>query len=98
MWITFIQDHKVKQGDGNGPLYEQGKSYEFKGFVAETYANKYIARGYAVEGKPEPKVEPKPFAATPGPTGSEGPIGVVGTKAPRVVKPFLPAAKVVDSK
>jgi hypothetical protein len=58
MWITFTERHKVKQGDGNGPLYEQGQSYEFKGQVAETYARKYIARGIAVEGKPQPKAKP----------------------------------------
>lgn len=66
MWVTFTERHKVKQGDGNGPLYEQGQSYEFKGPVAETYARKYIARGIAVEGKPQPKAKPA-AAATPAP-------------------------------
>lgn len=49
MHIEFLKTHKVKQGDGNGPLYEAGKTYPFEGAVAETYARKYIARGLAKE-------------------------------------------------
>jgi len=48
MRITFTQRHEVRQGDGKGPVYELGQSYDFNGPVAETYARKYIARGYAV--------------------------------------------------
>jgi hypothetical protein len=47
--IKFNTDHKVRQGDGKGPLYQAGKAYEFSGFSAESYARKYIARGYATE-------------------------------------------------
>jgi hypothetical protein len=68
MWITFTQRHKVMQGDGNGPLYEAGKSYEFKGPIPETYARKYIARGYAVEGRPKVEIETAP---TPAPVAAE---------------------------
>lgn len=49
MRIKFDTDHKVKQADGNGPNYVAGKTYEFSGPVSETYARKYIARGYAHE-------------------------------------------------
>lgn len=63
MWITFTQRHKVAQGDGKGPVYELGKSYEFRGGVAETYARKYIARGFAVEGRADAvKARPEPVA------------------------------------
>ena len=55
MKIKFVRGHKVQQHDGNGTVYEEGKVYDFDGFVAETYARKYIARGYAVEYV-EPKV------------------------------------------
>lgn len=44
--VKFDTAHKVQQHDGNGPLYEKGKTYSFSGFTAETYARKYIARGY----------------------------------------------------
>ena len=59
MKIKFVRGHKVQQHDGNGTVYEEGKVYDFDGFVAETYARKYIARGYAVESVDAPKaVEP----------------------------------------
>lgn len=47
--IKFDTDHRVKQGDGNGTRYEAGKTYSFSGQVNETYARKYISRGYAHE-------------------------------------------------
>ena len=63
MKIKFVRGHKVQQHDGNGAVYEAGKVYDFDGFVAETYARKYIARGYAVESVEVPKaVEPEPVA------------------------------------
>lgn len=49
MKIKFTVDHKVKQSDGNGAEYVKGKTYEFSGWVAETYARKYVAKGYATE-------------------------------------------------
>lgn len=60
MKIRFNQNHKVKQGDGLGPLYEKDKEYSFKGAVELTYARKYIARGLAVEVDGEMKSDQKP--------------------------------------
>lgn len=92
MWITFTQRHKVKQGDGNGPLYEQGQSYEFKGAVAETYARKYIGRGVAVEGRPQPKAKP---AAAPAPAAAAAPPTVDKTRTPLPGLGGAPAAPAV---
>lgn len=47
--IKFDVDHKPKQGDGKGPEYRKGQSYDFSGFTAETYAKKYVRLGYAHE-------------------------------------------------
>lgn len=49
MKIRFTQNHKVKQGDGKGAEYAAGETYTFNGIVAESYARKYVARGYAVD-------------------------------------------------
>lgn len=52
--IKFDVTHKVQQGDGKGPVYEKDKTYEFSGLAAESYARKYILRGYAHEVKVAP--------------------------------------------
>ena len=52
MRIRFLTDHRVQQGDGNGPFYEKGKIYDFTGFSPETYAAKYIRVGLAEEVAP----------------------------------------------
>lgn len=49
--ITFVQNHKVIQGDGKGPHYKAGESYELE----LSYAEKYKRRGLAVD-----YVEPAP--------------------------------------
>lgn len=57
MKIKFKQRHAVVQGDGRGPVYNAGDVVSFDGPVNETYARKYIARGYAeiyVAPAPEP--------------------------------------------
>lgn len=61
MRIKFVQRHVVQQGDGKGPVYEAGKEYEI---ADETYARKYIRRGWAEEGAPapvKPMIVPTPF-------------------------------------
>lgn len=68
MKITFLKRHEVKQGDGKGPVYEAGKTYDFDGFVAESYARKYVERGLAVEYVAPPVApapEPEPPQAEP---------------------------------
>lgn len=72
MHIQFVKDHKVQQHDGKGPEYEAGVAYTFDGFVAETYARKYIARGYAFE------VVPEQIASGGVIDGDVGDLGVVG--------------------
>ena len=42
-----------------GRDYKAGDVAEFNGSVPEGYARKYVARGWAVEVKDEPKPEPK---------------------------------------
>lgn len=59
MKIKFITTHKVQQGDGKGPVYEKDSVHDFKGPVAETYAQKYIRRGWAVEVASDVKPEGK---------------------------------------
>lgn len=54
--LLFTKRHVVKQGDGNGPVYEAGQVYEFEGFSAETYATKYKRLGYAVDAILEEQV------------------------------------------
>lgn len=49
MKIKFDRTHRVTQGDGKGPVYEAGKTYEFSGIVGEGYGRKYVARGLAHE-------------------------------------------------
>ena len=44
--VTFIKDHKVQQHDGNGPHYRSGTVHTLE----LSYADKYVRRGYAVEG------------------------------------------------
>ncbi|MGD9880468.1 MAG: hypothetical protein AB7F22_10565 [Reyranella sp.] len=58
MRIRFVARHVVAQGDRKGPVYEAGQSYDFEGRVAETYARKYVSRGWAV-------VEPSAPASAP---------------------------------
>lgn len=59
MKIKFIATHKVQQGDGKGPVYEKDSLHDFKGPVAETYAQKYVRRGWAVEVASDVKPEGK---------------------------------------
>lgn len=59
MKIKFITTHKVQQGDGKGPVYEKDSLHDFKGPVAETYAQKYVRRGWAVEVASDVKPEGK---------------------------------------
>lgn len=58
MRIKFVTRHVVKQGDGKGPVYETGSEHDFDGPVAETYARKYIRRGWAEE-----VVQPPPIVS-----------------------------------
>ena len=66
--ITFIKDHKVIQGDGKGPHYRVGESYELE----LSYAEKYKRRGLAVDyvapvvEKPKPAPEPVSVEAVEG--------------------------------
>lgn len=53
MRIKFIQRHVVQQGDGKGPVYEAGQEYEI---ADETYARKYIRRGWAEEVAQPPPI------------------------------------------
>lgn len=73
MRILFVRDHKVQQHDGKGQEYKAGTVYTFEGFVAETYARKYIGRGLAAEALPEqaPAPQPEPALRTDGPTLAE---------------------------
>lgn len=71
MRIRFVQSFKVQQTDGNGPEYLAGQAYDFNGFVAETYARKYIRRGYAVE---EPAEAAPPAMAAVAPEVVEPPL------------------------
>lgn len=52
--IEFDIDHRVRQGDGKGEHYRKGERHTFSGPVAESYARKYLARGYAHEIGHEP--------------------------------------------
>lgn len=47
MRICFKRRHQVQQHDGKGPVYEAGSIHDFEGMVAESYAKKYVERGYA---------------------------------------------------
>lgn len=58
MKLRFTQGHRPKGAADNIPEYKVGETYEFKGAVAQTYARKYVNRGYAVEVKDEPVVAP----------------------------------------
>jgi membrane protein involved in colicin uptake len=49
MRIKFIKALEIKQGDGKGPKYAADEIVNFNGPVEETYARKYVRRGYAVE-------------------------------------------------
>jgi hypothetical protein len=71
----------------HGRHYKVGEVHDFHGPVAETYARKYIARGWAVEHKDEP-------APKVGIEGRAGIPGVVGEKI-EPAKPTLglPALK-----
>lgn len=63
MKITFTKRHVVQQGDGKGPVYEKGETHDFEGFVAESYARKYVERGFAIDyvaPPPAPAPEPEP--------------------------------------
>ncbi len=61
MKIKFVKGHVVKGDSVGQPVYKEGDVVEFKGFVPESYANKYVARGLAVVYvEPAKKVEPKP--------------------------------------
>lgn len=58
MKITFIKDHKVKQGDGNGPHYKTGEAHDLE----RSYAEKYKRLGLAVDyvaPKPAPRGKQK---------------------------------------
>lgn len=68
MKITFLKEHKVQQWDGNGPVYLAGKSYDFDGRAAESYALKYIRKGIAELAKPEPTMKTFIDALQGGPT------------------------------
>lgn len=57
MRIKFTQRHVVQQGDGKGPVYLAGEEYDV---ADETYARKYIRRGWAVEVAPAPVSHAKP--------------------------------------
>jgi hypothetical protein len=59
MKIKFVQGYVVKGDAPDLPSYKEGEVYEFVGFTPESYANKYIRLGYAVEHKDAPKVEQK---------------------------------------
>lgn len=69
--IRFVKNLGAREGQGAGPSYEEGKTYEFKGATAEGYADAYIDRGFAVDtaDDPAPVVEQKspidPPAAKP---------------------------------
>lgn len=73
MKITFIKRHAVQQHDGKGPVYEAGQTYAFDGFVAESYASKYIQRGYAEVAHEAPAADvllpPVEAAGTPDTAG-----------------------------
>ena len=47
MKIRFTQRHQPQQHDGKGPVYEANTVYLFEGPSAESYARKYVERGYA---------------------------------------------------
>lgn len=53
--VKFIKELGRRQGQGAGPEYKAGDSHVFSGYVAETYAQAYIDRGYAVDA-PQPIV------------------------------------------
>lgn len=46
--ITFIKDHRVAQGDGKGPYYKTGETYDLE----ESYAEKYKRLGLAKDAEP----------------------------------------------
>ena len=79
--ILFVKELGKRQGQGAGPEYKAGETHTFNGHVAESYAQAYIDRGFAVEAPPEPVK--KPVAATP----MEDPIPIpkaVSSAAPMV--------------
>lgn len=41
--VTFLEDYKVKQGDGAGKQYKKGKDYS----LSDSSANHFIMRGIA---------------------------------------------------
>ena len=86
--LLFTKSHKVQQFDGNGPLYEAGKVYEFNGFSAETYAAKYKRLGLAVDAPETATVAPRSDTAFV-PLEERQPDPVVAELA----KPFFDAAK-----
>lgn len=65
MKITFIKDHKVKQGDGKGPYYKTGETHDLE----RSYAEKYKRLGLAVDF-----VAPKP--ASRGKQKDDGPEAI----------------------
>lgn len=55
MQIKFVKGHKPTGQAKNIPDYKVGDVVSFDGPVAETYALKYIRRGFAVAHVNEPK-------------------------------------------
>lgn len=53
--ILFVKELGRRQGQGAGPEYKAGSIHTFTGHVAESYAQAYIDRGFAVEAPPEAK-------------------------------------------
>ncbi len=79
--IRFIKPYGINEGQGAGPHYEEGKEYDFKGYVEEGYARAYIERGAAVEVKEEPKPVIKPVEARPVLKLAEKPADAAGVAA-----------------
>ena len=63
--ILFVKELGKRQGQGAGPEYKAGETHTFNGHVAESYAQAYIDRGFAVEAPPEPVKKPESAAVAP---------------------------------
>jgi len=74
--ILFVKELGKRQGQGAGPEYKAGETHTFNGHVAESYAQAYIDRGFAVEAPLEPVK--KPIAVTP----MEDPVSAPKAAAP----------------
>ena len=60
--ILFVKELGKRQGQGAGPEYKAGETHTFNGHVAESYAQAYIDRGFAVEAPSEPVKKPEHVA------------------------------------